>query len=95
MNGYQSDCSTEKVSSTFQLGDIFAGMGWGTTVVDGHSIESIHNGFEVRFEGKPKAILAKTIKGKGFNAMENNNSFHHARITSSIFEELKGSFNKP
>jgi transketolase len=32
---------------------------------------------------KPKAIIAKTIKGKGVSFIENNNSWHH-KILSKI-----------
>ena len=31
--------------------------------------------------GKPKAIVGYTIKGKGVSFMENNNDWHHNRLT--------------
>ena len=36
----------------------------------------------------PKAIIANTIKGKGFKLFENNNNWHHSVITKSIYKEI-------
>jgi transketolase len=35
--------------------------------------------------GKPKAIIAKTIKGKGFSFSEGNNAWHHAVLTKKLY----------
>ena len=35
--------------------------------------------------GKPKAIIAKTIKGKGFSFSEENNAWHHAVLTKKLY----------
>ena len=36
---------------------------------------------------KPKAIIANTIKGKGFSFSENNNDWHHSVLTNSFYEK--------
>ena len=36
-------------------------------------------------DGKPKAIVAKTIKGKGFSFSEGNNAWHHAVLTEKLY----------
>ena len=36
---------------------------------------------------KPKAIIANTIKGKGFSFSENNNDWHHSVLTKSFYEK--------
>ena len=36
---------------------------------------------------KPKAIIANTIKGKGFSFSENNNDWHHSILTKSFYEK--------
>ena len=36
---------------------------------------------------KPKAIIANTVKGKGFSFSENNNDWHHSVLTKSFFEK--------
>ena len=35
---------------------------------------------------RPKALIAKTIKGKGFSFSENNNDWHHAPLSTSQYE---------
>ena len=35
---------------------------------------------------KPKAIIANTVKGKGFSFSENNNNWHHAVLSKSQYE---------
>ena len=36
---------------------------------------------------KPKAIIANTIKGKGFSFSENNNDWHHSILSKSFYEK--------
>ena len=36
---------------------------------------------------KPTAIIAKTVKGKGVKFMENNNDWHHGRLTQDLYEQ--------
>ena len=43
--------------------------------------------FEKSNKGLPKAVLAKTVKGKGIKFMENNNDWHHNRLSQKLFED--------
>ncbi len=54
------------------LGD----LGWYTLEIDGHSFSEIIPALQRQIEGKPKLIIAHTIKGKGISFMENNPSYH-------------------
>ena len=36
---------------------------------------------------KPKALIADTIKGKGFSFSENNNDWHHSVLTKTLYEK--------
>jgi len=55
-------------------------FGWNTVVInDGHNIDEIQNGFHqllTTHDQRPKMIIAKTIKGKGFSIWENKNGWH-------------------
>ena len=35
----------------------------------------------------PSVVIAKTIKGKGVSFMENNNDWHHGRLTKKLYLE--------
>ena len=72
----------------------WSSFGWDTFELDGHNIEELYNYFnKEQIPKKPKAIIANTIKGKGFTFSENNNDWHHAVMTKSLYdkaiEELK------
>ena len=48
-------------------------------VDDGHDFNKLRNAFnkaKVLIKGKPTAIIAKTIKGKGVSFMENQANWH-------------------
>jgi transketolase len=34
----------------------------------------------------PKVIVANTVKGKGISFMENNNEWHHNRLTKANYD---------
>jgi transketolase len=58
--------------------DRFASCGWNSLVIDGHSmpdvIQALHTA--LRTEGKPTAIIARTVKGKGISALEDLDGWH-------------------
>ena len=41
----------------------------------------------VKKMNKPKALIADTIKGKGFSFSENNNDWHHSVLTKNLYEK--------
>jgi transketolase len=53
-------------------------FGWHAIEVDGHDVEAIDNAFglAVAMTGKPTAVIARTVKGKGVAAVENENGWH-------------------
>ena len=81
------------------LGDLkkkWISFGWETIELDGHNLNELSNYFSKSDEiKKPKAIIANTIKGKGFSFSENDNSWHHGILTKSIYEKaLSELYNK-
>jgi transketolase len=61
------------------LADKFTAFGWGVREVDGHDVSALRRTLEsVPIEaGKPSAIIAHTIKGKGVSWMENKVLWHY------------------
>ena len=67
------------------------GFGWNAIECDGHNIKDLLKKLSLRSKNKPTAIIAKTVKGKGVNFMENNNDWHHGRLTQKLYDEaIKG-----
>lgn len=56
----------------------WTGFGWHTIVLDGHDIQALLSAFEAArsTKGRPTAILARTLKGKGIKAIENKDGWH-------------------
>ncbi|ACV24438.1 transketolase [Methanocaldococcus fervens] len=95
-NKLQIDGCTEDVMSLGDLKAKFEAFGWDVFEIDGHNFEEIINTVEKAKSlknGKPKMIIAHTIKGKGVSFMENNVSFHgkapNEEQLKQALEELK------
>jgi len=76
-NGLQIDGTNEQVMS---LGDLKAKLcAFGLEVIelpDGHDLDAIAEALDRKVTGKPKCILAHTVKGKGVSFMENQVGWH-------------------
>ncbi len=76
------------------LAPILSAMGWNTVSVDGHSIKALLNVFEgLTNNGKPTAVIASTVKGKGCSFMEGQVTFHHALLTEQQFHAAMEELN--
>ena len=53
-------------------------FGWHAIAIDGHDVEAIDRAYAEAVEttGRPTAIVARTVKGKGVKAVEDVNGFH-------------------
>jgi len=82
---------TENISQLEPLADKWKAFGWGVRVVDGHNIEELMSTFkQVPFAcGKPSAVIASTIKGKGLKVAENKIEWHYKVLTRQQYEDLK------
>ena len=76
-NGLQIDGSTEDIKPLGNLAEKIRAFNWNVIEIDGHDIEQIYDAIELaKTAGRPTAIIAKTIKGKGVSFMENNAGWH-------------------
>ncbi len=75
-NGLQIDGTNDQVMG---LGDIkakFEAFGFQVLEIDGHDSKAITDALDVKTDGMPKCIIAKTVKGKGVSFMENQVGWH-------------------
>ena len=77
-NNLQIDGTVENVMSPYPIDSKFKSFGFNVINIDGHNIEEIIKAFNMakNVKGKPTAIIAKTIKGKGVSFMENQVGWH-------------------
>ena len=88
-NKFQQTGSNDQIMSSNDLQSKWKSFGWETTELNGHSVDELTNYFDNTKNNseKPNAIIAKTIKGKGFSFSENNNDWHHSILTKSLYEK--------
>jgi transketolase len=67
------------------LADKWRAFGFAVREVDGHDVAALRSTFAaLPFEpGKPNAIIAHTVKGRGFDFAEHNPSWHHKASVSA------------
>ena len=78
-NGGQIDGPVKEVMDLEPLADKLRTFNWEVQVIDGHDLGAIEKAFAAASKsgsGKPHAIVAKTVKGKGVSFMENNIAWH-------------------
>lgn len=77
-NNLQIDGKVSDVMSIYPLDEKFKSFGFETVNVDGHNISELIRAFEYakKTKGKPTAIIANTVKGKGVSFMENEAGWH-------------------
>lgn len=86
-NRMQNDGAGPDILNIDNMAERIKAFGWHTIDVDGHNIQELLSAFDnSEVLDKPKAIVAHTIKGKGISFMENDNSWHHNRLTKANYE---------
>lgn len=87
-NGLQIDGTTEEVAGIEPLDKKFEAFGFETIKIDGHNFDDIESALNKAKEikGKPTAIIAKTIKGKGVSYMENQVGWHGKAPNAEEYE---------
>ena len=95
-NKFQQTGSNMEIMSVGDLADKWRSFGWKVVEVDGHDVGELYDAFTNEgVSEQPLAIVAHTIKGKGFSFSENNNDWHHHVLSKTQYdaalEELNNS----
>ena len=88
-NKFQQTGTNSQIMDTGDLKRKWQSFGWETVDLDGHNIEELTNYFKSidKNQLKPKAVIANTVKGKGFSFSENNNDWHHSILTKKLYDK--------
>jgi transketolase len=96
-NGFQAMGETQDIIGLGSIQSKFESFGFDVISVDGHDEAAINKSIEKLWkseEKKPKALIAKTIKGKGVDFMENDNSWHYTRLDKESYQQAILSINR-
>ncbi len=85
-------------ASRWKVGDKWLSFGWNVIEIDGHRVEQISDAIRrsAQTKGLPTIIIARTIKGKGVEHMEDNPQWHgkapKPELVPIIEQELESQF---
>lgn len=83
-NGMQSDGFSKDILE-LNIDGLWENAGWEVSNCDGHSENALLIELHHNSSGKPRAIIANTIKGKGVSFMENERNWHHSHLTDEQY----------
>jgi transketolase len=96
-NGFQAMGPTKDILDLASIEKKFTSFGFDAISVDGHDELALDMAIQTlmdRSPGQPKALIAKTIKGKGVPFMESNNAWHYTRLNDSSYEDAIAALKK-
>lgn len=78
-NRWQATGRSEEVTSLSSLREKFGAFGWSSYDIDGHDINALVDVLKncPNGSGRPMAVIAHTVKGKGISFMEDDNNWHY------------------
>ncbi len=96
-NGFQAMGKTDEVIALGRIEQKFDAFGCEALSVDGHDEQALDEAILrllANANGRPKVLVAKTVKGKGVSFMEHNNAWHYTRLKDDTYAaacaELEG-----
>jgi len=94
-NGLQAMGKTEDILNFEPLDEKLKAFGCEVRKVNGHNHEAIERAltFPPLYKGKPIAIIAKTIKGKGVSFFEADNKWHYLHIEKEDYQKALAELN--
>ena len=95
-NGLQIDGPIVEVMNPTPYDKKLEAFGFNVISIDGHDFEQIEAAFAAAeaCKGKPTAIIATTVKGKGVSFMENQAGWHGNAPSDEQYEQAVAEISK-
>jgi transketolase len=95
-NRIQQDGFTDDIMPIDPLKDKWLSFNWDVVEINGHRIEQLVHELKTKPDGKPKMIIANTVKGNGIKHMANNPQWHGRAPSKKhlpiLIKELEGDY---
>ncbi len=95
-NKIQQDGFSDDIMPLEPLKEKWLSFNWNVVEVNGHRIEQLIHALKTRSIGKPKIIIANTVKGNGIKHMANNPQWHGRAPSKKhlplLIKELEGEY---
>jgi transketolase len=78
-NKWQATGRSTEILAIEPLAQKFESFGWRAVEVDGHDVAALQEAIFAGPDGsgRPQAVIAHTVKGKGVSFMEDDNNWHY------------------
>jgi len=88
-NGIQAMGAVKDRMDSGPLPDKWRAFRWHVIEIDGHDVKAIAAALDEAeaIKGRPTAVIAKTVKGKGISFAENNVAFHNGTMTQAQYDQ--------
>ncbi len=95
-NNLQIDGKITEVNSPYPIAEKFKAFGWNVIEICAHSFDEIDAAFKAasEFKGKPTAIIAKSVKGKGVSFMEDQVGWHGTAPNAEQYQQAMDELNQ-
>ena len=84
VNGFQQTGVTREINGDFDLSKIIEGFGLNLIQIDGNKLEDFYDLTKNLKHDNSNVVIANTIKGFGFEAIENKLESHHTFVKPDI-----------
>jgi transketolase len=83
-NKWQATARSNETLMLAPLADKWTAFGWDAGEIDGHDVGALAEAMQrvPNGSGKPMALIAHTVKGKGVSFMEDDNNWHYRAPTA-------------
>jgi transketolase len=83
-NKWQATARSNETLMLAPLADKWTAFGWDAREIDGHDVGALADAMQrvPNGSGKPVALIAHTVKGKGVSFMEDDNNWHYRAPTA-------------
>lgn len=96
-NKWQATARSDETMALAPLVDKWRAFGWDAREVDGHDVRALARLMRElpSGSGKPVAVVAHTVKGKGVSFMEDDNNWHYRTPTEAELAAAKRELGAP
>ena len=95
-NKIQQDGFSDDIMPLDPVKEKWLSFNWNVVEVNGHKIEQLVHALKIKSMGKPKIIIANTVKGNGIKHMANNPQWHGRAPSKKhlplLIKELEGEY---
>jgi transketolase len=96
-NKWQATGRSDEVMALAPLAEKWRAFGWDAVEVDGHDMSAVLAAIspEPDGSGRPRVVVAHTVKGKGVSFMEDDNNWHYRIPTADEVRQARVELGLP